>query len=55
MVHVQLVWIIWTNIYDLAVGKLRTVPLDLKKLSYEVDSEVVKNTKFNTLMTKVNN
>ena len=35
------------------VGKLKTVPIDLKKLSDVVDN-VVKNTKFNTLKTKVN-
>ena len=40
---------------DLDVGKLKTVPVDLKKLSDVVDIAVVKNTKFNTLKTKVNN
>ena len=40
---------------DLDVGKLNTVLVDLKKLSDAVDNEVVKNTKFNTLKTKVNN
>ena len=40
---------------DLEVGKLKTVPADLKKLSDAVDNEVAKNTKFNTLKTKVNN
>ena len=34
---------------DLAVGKLETVSVDLKKLSDVVDNEVVKNTKFNIL------
>ena len=43
------------KIDDLDVGKLKTVPIDLKKLSDVVDNEVVKNTKFNTLKTKVNN
>ena len=42
-----------TKIDDLDVGKLKTVPIDLKKLSDVVDN-VVKNTKFNTLKTKVN-
>ena len=42
-----------TKVDDLDVGKLKTVPVDLKKLSDEVDNEVVKNTKFNTLKTKV--
>ena len=40
---------------DLDLGKLKTVPVDLKKLSDAVDNEIVKNTKFNTLKTKVNN
>ena len=39
---------------DLDVGKLKTVPVDLKKLSDVVSHEVVKNTKFNTLKTKAN-
>ena len=36
---------------DLGIGELKTVPVDLKKLSDVVDE----NTKFNTLKTKVNN
>ena len=40
---------------DLDVGKFNNVPVDLKKLSDVVDTEVVKNTIFNTLKTKVNN
>ena len=44
-----------TKVYDLNVGKLKTVPLDLKILSHVVDNEAVKNTKFNTVKTKVNN
>ena len=43
-----------TEIDDLDVGKLKTVPLDLRKLNDVVADEVVKNTKFNTLKTKVN-
>ena len=43
-----------TKVDDLDVGKLKTVPVDLKKLSDVVANEVVKNTKFNTLKTKVN-
>ena len=39
---------------DLDVGKLKTVPVHFKKLSFVVDNEVVKNIKFNTLNTKVN-
>ena len=39
---------------DLDVGKLKTVPVDLEKLSDVVDNEVVKNIKFNTLKAKVN-
>ena len=44
-----------TNVDDVDVGKLKTFPLDLKKLSDVVDNEVVTNTKFNTLKTRVNN
>ena len=44
-----------TKVDNLDVGKLKTVPADLKKLSDTVDNEVVMNTKFNTLKTKVNN
>ena len=44
-----------TKVNDFDVGKLKTVPVDLTKLSDVVDDEVVKNTKFNTLKTKVNN
>ena len=40
-----------TKVGDLDV-KLKTVPVDLKKLS---DNEVVKNTKFKKLKIKVNN
>ena len=39
---------------DLDIGKLKTVPIDLKKLGDAVANEIVKNTKFNTLKTKVN-
>ena len=38
---------------DLDIRKLKTVPLDLKKVSDAVDNEGVKNTKLNTLKTKV--
>ena len=34
---------------------MKTVPIDLKKLIDVVDNEVDRNTKFNTLKTKVNN
>ena len=44
-----------SKVDDLDVGKLKTAPVDLKKLSYVVDNEVVRNKKFNTLKTKVNN
>ena len=40
------------KVYDLDVGKLKTDPVDLKKLSDVVDNEVVKNTKFSTLAQK---
>ena len=42
------------KVYYPDVGKLKTVLVDLKKLSDIVDNEVVKNSKFNTLKTKVN-
>ena len=42
-----------TKVDDLDVSKLKTVSVDLKKLSDVVDTEVNKNTKFNTLKTKV--
>ena len=44
-----------TKVDDLDVGKLQTTPIDLKKLRDVVDNEVVKNKKFNTLKTKLNN
>ena len=43
-----------TKVDDLDLGKLKTVPAVLKKLSAVVDNEVVQNTNFNTLETKVN-
>ena len=43
-----------TKVDDLDIGKLKTVPVDLEKLNDVADNEVVKNTKFNTLKTKVN-
>ena len=39
---------------ELDIDKLKTVPIDLKKLSDVVDNEVVKNKKFNTLKTRAN-
>ena len=44
-----------TKVEDLNFGKLKTIPVDLKKLSDVVGNEVDKDTKFNTLKTKVNN
>ena len=43
------------NENDLDVGKSKTVPVDLKKLSDVVDNAVIKNKKFKTLKAKVNN
>ena len=40
---------------DLDVDKLKTAPVNLKKLNDEVSKEVVKNTKFKKLNTRVNN
>ena len=42
-----------TSVDDLDVGKIKTAPADLKKLSDVVGNEVVKNTRFNTQKTKV--
>ena len=39
---------------DLDVGKMKSIPVDLKILSDVVVNKVVKNTKFITLKTKVN-
>ena len=38
-----------TKVEDLDVGKLKTVPVDLKKLNDVVDNKVIENAKFNTL------
>ena len=40
-----------TKVDDLEIGKLKTVPIDFKKLSDVVDN-VVKNTKLNALKSK---
>ena len=44
-----------TKVDNLDVGKIKTFPVDLKRLSDVVDNDVIKNTKFNALKTKVNN
>ena len=44
-----------TTVDDLDAGKLKTVHIELKKLSDAVTKEVVKSTEFDTLNTKVNN
>ena len=44
-----------TKVNDLYVGKLKTVIEALKKLNDKVENKVVKNVKFNTIKTKVNN
>ena len=44
-----------TKVDDLDIGKLKVFPVDLKKISDVVDNEVVKNRKFKTLKTKINN
>ena len=44
-----------TKVDVLDVGKLKTVTVDLQKLSDVVDNEVVKNTKFNILKTNISN
>ena len=44
-----------TKVDDLDVGGLKAAPIDLKKLSDVVSKEVVENTEFKSLNTKVNN
>ena len=44
-----------TKLDNIDVGKIKTFLVDLKKLSDIVDNEVLENTKFNTLKTKVKN
>ena len=43
-----------TKLDDLDVDQLKTIPVELKILSDVVKNEVVKNTKYDTLKTKVN-
>ena len=43
------------EVEDLDVNKLKTFPVDLKELGVVVSKEVVKNSKFNKLNSKVNN
>ena len=43
-----------TKLDDLDVGELKTVSMYMTKLKHVVKNEVVKNTKLNTLKTKVN-
>ena len=49
----QVVWIIFfKKVDELDIVKLKTVPINLKRLSDVVDNDVVKNIKFNTIKTK---
>ena len=43
-----------TKVNGLDAGKLKTAPVDFKKLSDVVDNELVENTKFNKLKRKLN-
>ena len=43
------------EVEDLDVDKLKTFPVDLKELGVVVSKEVVKNSKFNKLNSKVSN
>ena len=43
-----------TKVDDLDVPKLKTVPVDLRKLNDVIDNQAVKTTKFNKLNTKIN-
>ena len=44
-----------TEVHKIDVGNLKTVPVDLGKLSNVVKNEVVKKTVYNKIVTKVNN
>ena len=44
-----------TEVDKLDTGKLKTVPVDLSKLTNVVKNEVVKKTEYDKLVTKVNN
>ena len=44
-----------TEVDTLDIEKLKTVPVDLSKLYYVVKNEVIKKTKYNKLVNKVNN
>ena len=44
-----------TEVDKLDIGKLKTVPVDLSKLSNVVKNEVIKKTEYNKLVNKVNN
>ena len=44
-----------TEVHKLDTGKLKTVPVDLSKLSNAVKNEVVKKTVYDKLVAKVNN
>ena len=43
-----------TKVNNLNVGKLKTIYIGLKNVSDLLDNEVIKNIKFNTLKSKVN-
>ena len=44
-----------TEVDKLDIGKLKTVPVDLSKLSNEVKNDVIKKNEYNKLVNKVNN
>ena len=44
-----------TKVDNLDVDKLKTVPIDLKKITDVMSKEVVKKTVYNKVNTKVNN
>ena len=44
-----------TEVGKLDIGKLKTVPVDISKLSNVVKNEVIKKTEYNKLVNKVNN
>ena len=54
MINIRNIFSNLKKINELDVGEIKTVPIDLKRLSDVMNKEIVKNTKFDALNTKVN-
>ena len=54
MINIRNIFSNFKKINELDVGEIKTVPIDLKRLSDVMNKEIVKNTKFDALNTKVN-